>query len=351
MPHSFFHNFLLLAGLCCMLPDSQTKDYRTTGDLDHDKNQEGPQCQNFAFTITNISLSLVQKAIHWPGQTNFVFSPVSIIAAFTMLSLGAKGSTHKQILNGLGFHLLKMPEMEVHRCFQHLLHKFLQPNYQIQMITGSSLFINKRLKLVDRFKTVMTELYSSEAIPTNFKDIQEAKKQINKHMLKKSYGQISQVVQDLPIDTALALVNYISFEGMLNGGNHVDHIVKEEFYLDTGEVVYLPMMNLLEKFYLKKDSHLFSWVLMQHYVENSTAFFIMPDTGKMQKLLENLSPESLNNIQKNINKRYVNLKFPKFTISATYDLETVMRTLGITQIFSSNADLSKVTKDAPVKVS
>lgn len=49
--------------------------------------------------------------------------------------------------------------------------------------------------------------------------------------------------------------------------------------------------------------------------------------------------------------RVVNLYFPKFTVSATYDLETVMRTLGITQIFSNNADLSKVTKDAPVKVS
>lgn len=49
--------------------------------------------------------------------------------------------------------------------------------------------------------------------------------------------------------------------------------------------------------------------------------------------------------------RYANLGFPKFTISATYDLKTVMRTLGITQIFSSGADLSKVTKDAPVRLS
>lgn len=49
--------------------------------------------------------------------------------------------------------------------------------------------------------------------------------------------------------------------------------------------------------------------------------------------------------------RYANLGFPKFTISATYDLKTVMRMLGITQIFSSRADLSKVTKDAPVKLS
>ncbi|KAL6060599.1 hypothetical protein STEG23_019771 [Scotinomys teguina] len=347
---SFFHNFLLLAGLCCMLPGSQTKGYQITGDPGYDKIQEGPQCQNFAFTITNISLSLLQKAIHWPGQTNIVFSPVSIAAAFTMLSLGAKGSTHKQIFNGLRFSLLKMPEIEVHRCFQLLLTKFLQPNYQIQMITGSSLFIDKHLKVADKFAKAVTELYHSETIPTNFQDIQQAKTQINKHTLKRSYGFVSQVVKDLPTDTTLALVNFFSFEGIRNDHNN-GQIVKVEFYLDTGEVIFLPMLNRLDKFYLRKDSHLSSWVLMQHYVENSLAFFILPDPGKMQQLLENLSPEYLHSIQRDISQRVVNLNFPKFTISATYDLETVMRMLGITQIFSSDADLSKVTKDAPVKVS
>nr|XP_042116424.1 alpha-1-antitrypsin-like protein CM55-MM [Peromyscus maniculatus bairdii] len=321
-----------------------------TGNSGHDKNKKGPQCQNFAITITNISLSLLQKAVHWSGHTNIVFSPVSISAAFTMLSLGTKGNTHKQIFNGLRFNLLKMPEMGIHRCFQHLLQKCLQPNYQIQMITGSSLFIDNRLEVADKFKKMITELYHSETIPTNFRDIQEAKTQINKHTLKRSYGYISEVVEDLPIDTALALVNYFSFEGIQNN-NYNDQIIKVEFYLDTGEVLYLSMICRLDKFYLQKDRHLFSWVLMQHYVENSIAFFILPDPEKMQQLLQNLSPEYLNTLQRNMNQRVVNLYFPKFTVSATYDLETVMRTLGITQIFSNNADLSKVTKDAPVKVS
>lgn len=49
--------------------------------------------------------------------------------------------------------------------------------------------------------------------------------------------------------------------------------------------------------------------------------------------------------------RFANLRFPKCTISATYDLIAVMRTLGITQVFSNEADLSKITTDGPVKLS
>lgn len=213
MPPFSSYNLLLLAGLCCLLPGFQTKDYQEAGASGHGKIQEPPQCQNFASTITNMSLSLLRKVIHWPGQTNAMFSPVSITAAFAMLSLGAKGSTQKQILNGLRFGLPDMPKMQVHKCFQQLLQTFRQPNYQLLMTTGNSLFIDKRLEVTDKFREVVTELYNGETIPVNFRNIKEAKEQINKHTLKRSYGHILQVVEDLPMDTALALVNFISLDG------------------------------------------------------------------------------------------------------------------------------------------
>lgn len=207
------YNLLLLASLCCLLPGSQTKGYQKADASGHDNIQEPPQCQNFASTITNISLALLQNLIRWPGQTNIMFSPVGITAAFAMLSLGAKGSTQKQILDGLRFGLRDLPEMGVHKCFQHLLQTFHHPNYQLLMTTGNSLFIDKRLQVTGKFREVVTELYDSETIPVNFQDIQEAKAQINKHTMKRSYGHILQVVEDLPIDTALALVNFVSLDG------------------------------------------------------------------------------------------------------------------------------------------
>lgn len=37
-------------------------------------------------------------------------------------------------------------------------------------------------------------------------------------------------------------------------------------------------------------------------------------------------------------------------MSTTYDLEIILSTLGITQAFSNEADLSGITQDAPVKL-
>lgn len=214
MPPSFYRNFFLLTSICCTLSGSQTKDYQDTGALyDDNKNEELSQCQKIIPSITNISLFLLQKAIHWPKQTNVVFSPVSIVAAFEMLSLGAKGSTHHQILKGLRLNFIDMTEKEVHKCFQYFLHILSQPNQQLQLTMGSSLFIAKHLMVAKKFKSMVTETYHSETIPIDFRDTQEAVMEVNKHVEKQSYGHITKVVKELPVDTVLALVNYIYFEG------------------------------------------------------------------------------------------------------------------------------------------
>lgn len=42
--------------------------------------------------------------------------------------------------------------------------------------------------------------------------------------------------------------------------------------------------------------------------------------------------------------------FPRLSRTTTYDLKTILGTLGITEIFSNEADLSGVTQDALLKL-
>lgn len=49
--------------------------------------------------------------------------------------------------------------------------------------------------------------------------------------------------------------------------------------------------------------------------------------------------------------RSVTVHFPKLSISGTYDLKPLLGKLGITQVFSDNADLSGITEQEPLKVS
>lgn len=50
-------------------------------------------------------------------------------------------------------------------------------------------------------------------------------------------------------------------------------------------------------------------------------------------------------------KREIYLDLPKFSISGSYDVKRLFKKMGVTEVFSDQADLSGVAKDRLLKVS
>lgn len=82
----------------------------------------------------------------------------------------------------------------------------------------------------------------------------------------------------------------------------VDQTVEEDFHVDTGTTVKVPMMKRLGMFDMHRCDTLSSLVLLMDYMGNATAFFILPDEGKMEHMESNLTKEALTNFLK---KRHV----------------------------------------------
>ncbi|XP_040334077.1 alpha-1-antitrypsin [Herpailurus yagouaroundi] len=357
MPSSITWGLLLLAGLCCLVPCSlaaglQGDAVQETVASQHDhEHHEAPACHKIAPNLADFAFSMYRQVAHESNRTNIFFSPVSIATAFAMLSLGSKGDTHTQILEGLGFNLTERAEGEVHEGFQQLLHTLNRPDSQLQLTTGSGLFINESVKLLNKFLEDVKNLYHSEAFSINFGDNQEAKKRINDYVEKGTQGKIVDLVQDLDKDTVFALVNYIFFKGKWEKPFEPQHTTEEDFHVDEDTTVRVPMMSRLGMFDVHYCDMLSSWSLLMDYVGNATAFFILPDQGKMQQLEEMLNRDILAKALEKRHSRSANLHLPKLSISGTYDLQTVLRKMGITKVFSNEADLSGITEQGPLKLS
>ena len=219
MAYSITWGLLLLAGLCCLVPISLAEGLQghavqetDASQHDHEHHQEAA-CHKIAPNLADFAFTVYRQVAHESNATNIFFSPVSIATAFAMLSLGTKGDTHTEILEGLDFNLTARTEAEIHEGFQHLLHTLNQPDNQLQLTTGNGLFINESAKLVSKFLEDVKNLYHSEAFSINFRDAEEAKKKINDYVEKGSQGKIVDLVDDLDQDTVFALVNYIFFKG------------------------------------------------------------------------------------------------------------------------------------------
>ncbi|OWK08740.1 SERPINA3-7 [Cervus elaphus hippelaphus] len=106
--------------------------------------------------------------------------------ALAFLSLGARGSTLTEILEGLKFNLTETPETKIHQGFQHLLQTFNRPSNQLQLSVGNAIFMPEELELLDKFRKDAEAFYASEVLAINFKDSEAAIKLINEYVVHKA---------------------------------------------------------------------------------------------------------------------------------------------------------------------
>ncbi|XP_045433159.1 alpha-1-antitrypsin isoform X2 [Pipistrellus kuhlii] len=349
MPSSVTWGLLLLAGLCCLAPAALAGD--AAQDTDAAEHAQESASHKIALNLADFAFSLYRQVARQSNGTNIFFSPVSIATAFSMLSLGVKGTTPIELLEGLGFNLTERAEADVHRGFENLLHTLNQPDNQLQLTAGNGLFVSDSLKLVDKFLEDVKTMYHSEAFSVNFQNSEEAKKKINDYVEKGTQGKIVDLVQELAEDTVFALVNYIFFKGKWERPFDTDMTTEEDFQVDEATTVKVPMMNRLGMFNVHYCSKLSSWVLLMDYVGNTTAFFLLPDEGKLRHMEELLTKEDLSAALARNPYSYVELRMPKLSISGTYDLKATLGEMGITKVFSDGAELSGISEGAPLKLS
>ncbi|XP_069415473.1 serpin A3-5-like isoform X3 [Ovis canadensis] len=330
---------LLLAGLCsrvhCLPENVVVKDQDRRARVDD---------HTLASSNTDFAFSLYKQLALKNPNKNVIFSPLSVSIALAFLSLGARGSTLTEILEGLKFNLTEIQETEIHQGFQHLLQTLNRPSNQLQLSMGNAMFVQEGLKLLDKFREDARVLYSSEAFSTNFGDPEAAKSLINDYVKNKTQGKIEELFKVLTPETVLVLVNYIYFKARWKIPFDPKHTEQAEFHVSKNETVQVPMMALgLETPYFR-DEELGCTLVELTYTSNDSALFILPDEGKMQDLEAKLIPETLTRWRNSLQPSKIHeLYLPKFSIKSNYELIDILSQLGIKKIFTVAADLSGIT--------
>ncbi|XP_052594827.1 serine protease inhibitor A3N-like [Peromyscus californicus insignis] len=345
---------LLIAGICpvvlCQSDGTLGKDTEV-----HEDQNNGTQMDSLTLASinTDFAFSLYKELALKNPNKNVIFSPLSISTALAILSLGARSKTQEEILGGLKFNLTQTPEADIHRGFGHLLHMLSQPENQVKISTGSMMFVEKHLQILAEFEEKARALYQAEASVTDFQQPHEAKKLINDYVRKQTQGKIKELISDLDNQTVMVLVNYIYFKGKWKMPFYPEDTFKAKFYLGKKRTVEVPMMNIedLTTPYFR-DEDLSCSVVELKYTGNASALFILPDEGRMQQVEASLQPETLRKWKDSLRPRMITeLYMPKFSISTDYSLENILPQLGITEVFSKQADLFGITGAKDLRVS
>nr|XP_510143.4 corticosteroid-binding globulin [Pan troglodytes] len=307
--------------------------------------------RGLASANVDFAFSLYKHLVALSPKKNIFISPVSISMALAMLSLGTCGHTRAQLLQGLGFNLTERSETEIHQGFQHLHQLFAKSDTSLEMTMGNALFLDGSLELLQSFSADIKHYYESEVLATNFQDWATASRQINSYVKSKTQGKIADLLSGLDSPAILVLVNYIFFKGTWTQPFDLASTREDNFYVDETTVVKVPMMLQSSTISYLHDSELPCQLVQMNYVGNGTVFFILPDKGKMNTVIAALSRDTINRWSAGLTSSQVDLYIPKVTISGVYDLGDVLEEMGIADLFTNQANFSRITQDAQLKSS
>uniref|UniRef100_U3JIJ8 Serpin domain-containing protein n=1 Tax=Ficedula albicollis TaxID=59894 RepID=U3JIJ8_FICAL len=351
-----FYLSLLLAGFHTVAHTQLPPSDRSGHDPNDPKHHvhhggEAIACLKLVPNNADFAFQLFREVTQEAPNKNIFFSPVSISSAFAMLALGARSATQSQILEGLAFNITEIQEEEIHEGFQNLIHMLNHPEGGVQLNMGNAIFVTEKLKLQKKFSDDAKALYQVEAFTTDFNKPTEAEKQINDYIERKTHGKITNLVKDMDPQTVMLLASFVFFKGSWEKPFKPEHTEEREFYVDAETTVKVPMMHQMGRFDFYFDEELSCTVVRLHYNGSATAFLVLPAKGKMKHLEQTLDKETIQKWSDHLLQSSMNLYFPRFSISGSYEISNTLRKMGIVDVFTNQADLSGITGTSELKVS
>ncbi|XP_057284383.1 LOW QUALITY PROTEIN: plasma serine protease inhibitor-like [Pezoporus wallicus] len=313
--------------------------------LIHNCDKKSSKYADFVFRIYN-------QAISKEADKNIFFSPMSISTAFTMLAIGAKSTTLSQIFEGLGFDDLTETRIHyIHESFYRVLAVLNCTDANITLNIGNALFTATGYEPQETFLQNTKQFYEADFFSSNFHKPEEAKKHINKYVEKKTRGRIPSLIGHLDPSTVLVLVKYIYFKADWTKYFDPLHTHEDDIFVSTNASLRVNMMQLDSNYDSYYDKNLSCKVEELPYQGTERALFILPDDGKMKQVEDASVQETVRKWDNKLVTRRLDLQLPKISVSGSYDLKKLFKEMGITEVFSGNADLSGISSSHNLQVS
>jgi serine protease inhibitor len=266
---------------------------------------------------------------HASEEKNLVFSPLSISAALSMTSAGAKEQTLAQMQKVL--HLPPNP----HPQFKEILSS-------LKSLKDNELLIANRIwgdaseeGYAPTFQTLLRENYEAELQPLDFhQHLEPSRQTINQWISQQTKEKIPELLKpnDLSPDTDLVLTNAIYFKGTWERKFDPKRTVMEPFFVSNNGKKETSFMKQEASFFYAENQN--AQMLGMNYKGQELQFVALLPSAKTPKgSLENLSLEQFNELYKKMSKRQIQVAVPKFKLNSEMEMSTLLEKLGMPLAF------------------
>ena len=302
-----------------------------------------PECAGWeAVNANNTFCRDLWKVLSAEAPDNLVFSPLGISLVMGALAEGASGRTLRKIKETMHFDY-NSRRRAGHSELLISLGKVVNPIISI----ASRMFVSKLITLLPGFTDHVMSTYSSSPLSVDFLDPVSTARTINAWSASSTRGLISNLIEpdEIHPDAKLILANAIYFKGTWEAEFDPEMTTPDQFDSPKGPRDVM-MMRQRNKFYYSPMPGEDCTMLEMPYQGCRFAMqFLLPDEGadlhKLSNGLNHPQMEDLFTGTKTITDVCVHL--PRFKVSHKLDLSQSLCDLGLTEMFSQNANFSRLS--------
>jgi serpin B len=280
-------------------------------------------------------------------EENLLVSPFSVESALGLALAGAGGQTARELATVLGgsddaasFHETLARQRE---------QAFNQGNSSGQSLSiANALFAQKGLPIESSYLELTGRFYGAGVRETDYRrDPEEARRSINQWVEEQTRDKIKDLIPRGGVDqqTRMVLANAIYFYGLWATPFKQSATREEDFHLQSGQPVRVPMMRALESYRYAAEPDL--QVLELPYRSEALAMVvILPAQGTdFDKAEKSLTSQRVRKLLDRLASAEVSVTLPKYRFDGTRKLRPSLSAMGAISMFGGQADFSGMTKE------
>ncbi|MCF8363791.1 MAG: serpin family protein [Prolixibacteraceae bacterium] len=285
-------------------------------------------------------LDIFQRILANEEEDNFMISPLSISMALSMAYNGAETDTKAEMAEALG--VGDFTRDELNETYRDLIAALAEADPQVAMQIANSIWYRDTYHVEQSFLDVNHEYYDAEVNEADF-DAPETLDNINNWVNDKTNGKIQKIIDDIPAEMVMYLINAIYFKGTWAKEFNPESTQSMAFNLSDDGFKAVDMMGRVDTLdYQKNDT--FSAIRMPYGKGNfSMTVFLPNNENTVDDVAASFTPENWNNWQGNFAEtQNVDIRLPKFKVEYEKTLNSVLQDMGMNKAFTPQADFSSI---------
>ena len=291
---------------------------------------------------------LFREVLGLSDEENIMISPMSVSYALGMTYNGAAGATLEAFEKVL--HFEGLTEQEVNESYKDLMDQLLNLDSKVQFSLANSIWYRLGFEVLDEFININRNYFDAEVSEIDFSDPQ-AVEVINQWIEDKTNGKIKDMLDAIPGDAVMYLVNAIYFKAKWLYEFEKKDTYAGQFNLEGGGTSPADFMNLEGDFNYAVNED-FTAVELPYGDSTFSMVVMLPAAGKdVPDIVANLDVDQWDAWFAGSWVTAVNVHLPKFKYEFKDLLNDPLINLGLGLAFSDAADFSRIRASGGIYIS